>query len=87
MTALSRERLKILVKMMRVSWGAHALSTLPGTPSGPAAFLGFTARSTCLTSCSHHSTVSGVVQEPGDGGSRAEADECCCCDVSKRAEK
>ncbi|XP_039885795.1 piggyBac transposable element-derived protein 4-like [Simochromis diagramma] len=48
---------------MRVSWCAHALSTLPGTPSGPAAFLGFTARSTHLTSCSV--TVSEAVQEPG----------------------
>lgn len=37
-----------LVKM-RVSWGAHALSTLPGTPSGPAAFA---ARNSGLTSCS-----------------------------------
>ncbi len=75
MTALTRERLKILVKM-EVSWWAHALSTLPGTPSGPEAFLGFTARSTCLTSCSL--TVSVVVQELGEGGGRAEADECCC---------
>lgn len=55
MTAWARERLKILLKM-GVSWWVHALSTLLGTPSEPAAFLGFTARSTCLTSCS--STVS-----------------------------
>ncbi|KAL3970244.1 alcohol-forming fatty acyl-CoA reductase [Sarotherodon galilaeus] len=62
MAASSSERLKILVKM-RVSWWAHALSTLPRIPSGPAAFLGFTARNTHLTSCSV--TVSGAVQEPG----------------------
>jgi len=55
MTAWARERLKILHKTCD-SWWAHALSTLSGTPSGPAAFLGFTARSTRLISCS--STVS-----------------------------
>ena len=33
------------------SWSAQSLSTLPVTPSGPAAFLGFTARSVRLTSC------------------------------------
>lgn len=32
MTAWARERLSILVKR-RVSWWAHDLSTLPGTPS------------------------------------------------------
>lgn len=49
---------------MGKSWSAHALSTLPGTLSGPAAFLGFIARSARLTSCSL--TVSGV--ELGGGG-------------------
>jgi len=94
MTAWARERLNILVKM-RVRWWAHALSILPGTPSGPAAFLGFTARSTRLTSCP--CTASGVVQGPGGGrvgveqepdggGGRAEAGECCT-DVSKREKK
>jgi len=83
MTACARERLNILVKM-RARWWAHALSTLPGTLSGPIAFLGFTARSTRLTSCC--CTVSGVVQglgggrvgveqEPGGGGGRAGAGE------------
>ena len=47
------------------SWSAHALSTFPGTPSGPVAFLGFTARSTRLTSST--TTVSGVVSEVGVG--------------------
>ncbi len=44
----------------------HALSTLPGTLSGQAPFLGFSARSTRLTPCS--CTVSGVVQRLGEGG-------------------
>lgn len=58
-------RLKILVKV-GANWWVRALSTLPGSPSG-AAFLGFTARSTRLTSCS--CIVGGVVQEPkGVGG-------------------
>ena len=68
MTAWARERLKILVKV-GASSEAHPLSTLLGTQSGPAAFLGFTARSTRLTSCS--CTVSGVVWEPGRGGGMA----------------
>ncbi|TDG99333.1 hypothetical protein EPR50_G00192890 [Perca flavescens] len=72
MTAWARERVKILVKM-RVSWWVYTLSTLPGTLSGPAAFLGFTARSTRLTSCSL--TVSGVVQEP-DGYLYYNTDRC-----------
>jgi len=50
-TACDRERVKMEVKTCE-SWSAHALSTFPGTPSRPAAFLGFTtALSTCLTSC------------------------------------
>lgn len=64
MTVWSRERLKILVKMR--GSGGQVLSTLPGTPSGPAALLGFTARSTRLT----FPTINGVVQEPGGGGGR-----------------
>lgn len=64
-TAWAKERLKILVGV-GASWWAHALSPLPGTPSGPEAFFGFTAWSTRLTLCS--CTVSGVVQEPGGGG-------------------
>ena len=83
MTAWARERLKILVSM-GVSWGAHSLSTVPGTPFALAAFLGFTARSTRLTSCSL--TVSVGVLGLGRGGGRAGADVCCC-DVSKRAKK
>ena len=83
MTAWARERLKILVKV-GASWLAHALSTLPGTPSGPAAFLGFTARNTRLTLCS--CTVNGMVQEPGVGGDKAGAGECCW-DDPNRAKK
>lgn len=45
------EVLKMLVKTP-ASWSAHSLRTLPVTPSGPAAFLGFTACRTALTSCS-----------------------------------
>ena len=85
MTAWTRVRLNILVKI-RARWWVHSLSTLPGTPSGSAAFLGFSARSTRLTLCS--CTVSGVVQglgggrvgveqEPGGGGGRAGAGERC----------
>ena len=37
--ARDRKMLKILVRIL-VSWSAQALSTLPGTPLGPAAFLG-----------------------------------------------
>ena len=48
MVAWVRERLKILVRISE-SWSAHALSTFPGTPSGPAAFLGFTDLSAPLT--------------------------------------
>ncbi|XP_062300181.1 EF-hand calcium-binding domain-containing protein 6-like [Scomber scombrus] len=47
----SRHRLKILVKTPASS-SAQSLNTSPGTPSGPAAFLGLTARSVRLTSCS-----------------------------------
>ena len=48
MVARDREILKILVRIP-VSWSAQALSTFPGTPSGPAAFLGFTFLSVLLT--------------------------------------
>ena len=45
------DSLKILVKTP-ASWSAHSLRTLLVTPSGPAAFPGFTALSVHLTSCS-----------------------------------
>lgn len=45
------DSLKILGKTL-ASWSAHSLKTLPVTPSGLAAFLGFTALSGDLTSCS-----------------------------------
>src|SRR4029434_7115487 len=45
-----RDWLNMLVNTP-ASWSAQSLSTLPVTPSGPAAFLGFTARRTRLTSC------------------------------------
>lgn len=48
--ACAKNVLKIFVQTS-VSWSEHALSSLPGTPSGPAAFLWFTALSTCLTLC------------------------------------
>lgn len=50
MMADVNERLKIFVKTP-ASWSAQALSTLPDTPSGPAAFLVYTFLSTSLTSC------------------------------------
>ncbi|CAL8349580.1 unnamed protein product [Boreogadus saida] len=50
MMACVRERLKIVVKTCE-SWSAQPLSTFPGIPSGPAAFLGLTPLSTRLTSC------------------------------------
>ena len=62
MVACPSDRLKRTVKTS-ASWSAHVLSTFPGTPSGPVAFLGLTARSTRLTSTT--STVSGVVSEVG----------------------
>ena len=65
MLSCSRERLKMLVKT-GASWSAHALSTFPGTPFGPVAFLGLTARSTRLTSST--CTVSGVVSVGVDCG-------------------
>ena len=43
-----REMLKISVRIP-ISWSAQALSTFPGTQSGPAAFLWFTSLSTLLT--------------------------------------
>lgn len=52
------EWLKTMVKTLE-SWLAHALSNFPGTPSGPVAFLGFTALSPCLPSCSCKVIVGG----------------------------
>ncbi|OON92878.1 MAG: hypothetical protein ATN33_00590 [Epulopiscium sp. Nele67-Bin001] len=49
--ACDRERLKSLVRIP-VSWSAHVFITAPGMLSGPVAFLGFTAVSVFLTSCS-----------------------------------
>lgn len=46
----TRDKLKMLVKTGESSL-QHVRSTFPGTPSGPAAFLGFTVLKTCLTSC------------------------------------
>lgn len=59
-----REVLKIFVKTP-ASWSAHAWSTLLGTPSGLAAFLGFVDLSTRLTSCS--CSVSVWVLKAGGG--------------------
>ena len=84
-TACSRDRLKMSVKTCD-SWLAHALSTFPGTPSGPAAFLGLTALSTRLTSCT--SRVSGGVLEADGGCSGGWSDVAeCCVEDSKRAKK
>lgn len=47
--ACAKDRLNILVKTP-VSWTAQSFSTLPVTPSGSAAFLGFTVLSMNLTS-------------------------------------
>ncbi len=54
--ACVRERLKRFARTPE-SWSAHPSSTVPGMPSGPAAFRVFTVLSTRLTSCSW--TVSG----------------------------
>lgn len=48
-TTWARDSLKILQKTPDNSV-AHAQKTSPGTPSGPGVFLGFTIRSTRLTS-------------------------------------
>ncbi len=58
MVACFSDKLKMSVKT-GASWSAHALSTFPGTPSGPVAFLGFTARSTRFTSSATTSRVGG----------------------------
>lgn len=77
--ACVRERLKILVRIP-ASWSAHALITAPGIPSGPAAFLGFTALKFFLTSCSWRER--GGVLEPGGG-----SDCRCVVVVSNQAKK
>ena len=76
MTACSRDRLKMVVNTCD-SCSAHALSTFPGTPSGPAAFLGFTAQSIRIVSCT--SRVSGGELEAGGDWSGGWSDvvECC----------
>ncbi len=61
---VDRERLKMEAKTS-VNWSAQFLSTLPGIPSGPAAFLGFTLRNTLLTSSLL--TVSVRLSVGGDG--------------------
>ncbi|MEQ2288755.1 hypothetical protein AMECASPLE_026079 [Ameca splendens] len=45
-----RDCLKMAVKIL-ANWSAQSPSTLPVTPSGPAALRGFTALKTLLTSC------------------------------------
>lgn len=47
MEACVRKRLKIVVKTC-ANWSAQPLSTFPGTPSGPVAFLGLTFQSSHL---------------------------------------
>ena len=69
-TPWARDRLNSFVRI-GVSWSAQSLSTRPGIPSGPAAFLGFTAFSAHLTSCSVRTVKLVVVQG---------ADECEGCD-------
>lgn len=43
-----------------VGWSVHTLITLPKTPSGPPAFLGFTTHSTLLNSGSRRENVGEV---------------------------
>uniref|UniRef100_A0A8C7YUY7 Chromodomain helicase DNA binding protein 3 n=1 Tax=Oryzias sinensis TaxID=183150 RepID=A0A8C7YUY7_9TELE len=50
MKACASDRLNIFVKTWE-SWSAQARRTFPGTPSGPAAFLGFTLLNIRATSC------------------------------------
>ena len=80
MVACVRERLKILVRIP-ASWSAHALITAPGIPSGPAAFLGFTALK-FFSHLMHLERERDGVLEPGGG-----SDCRCVVVVSNRAKR
>ena len=67
-TDSDRERLKMSVKTLAI-WSAHALSTHPGNPSGPAVLLMLTCLKVLLTSA----TESVITQSSRTAGALVHA--------------
>lgn len=84
MEQVDREMLKMEVNTS-ASWSAQSLNTLPGIPSGLAAFLGFTPRKTLLTSSALKENVRASVGKSVIGV--ADVDPVLVPFTSKRAKK
>ncbi len=72
-TDKERDRLKMSVKTP-ASWNAHALSTRPGTPSGPTALRMFTHLKDQVTSATKMESGLTLLQQPRE---RSLCGRCC----------